>query len=140
VPRDELAARVAEVVAGPSWVIDGNYSAIRRCHLDAPDLFVWLDFPLHVTFARLLKRSLVRSWTAEPCCNGNRESFRRTFLHRESILLWALTSHRRRMRNLLEDLAPRPHVRLRGQRAVDRWLATGGAWGRGRRGGPRPAG
>ncbi len=122
-PPEETARRVAEVVALPSWVIDGNYSQIRRAHMASADLTVWLDLPFRVTFWRLLVRTLLRSLRGTPCCNGNRESLSRALFHRDSILLWAITTHRRRRRQLAEDLAGRAHVRLRSQREVGRWLA-----------------
>ncbi|MFQ5844202.1 MAG: adenylate kinase, partial [Planctomycetota bacterium] len=125
-PRTETAAAVAGVVARPAWVIDGNYGDVRRCHLDEVDLFVWLDLPLTVTFPRLVRRCFVRSWRRQSCCNGNVETLRGAFLHPDSILLWALTSHRRHQRQLTEELARRPHVRLRSRREVARWLARGG--------------
>ena len=46
-------------------------------------------------FVRSLRHLAVRKvlW------NGNRESFRRTFLSRDSILVWVITSYRRRRRD-----------------------------------------
>ncbi len=123
-PPEETARRVAAVAARPSWVIDGNYSRIRRALMARADLTVWLDLPFRVTFRRLLVRTLSRSIRGTPCCNGNRESLARAFLHRDSILLWAITTHRRRRRQLEEDLSGRPHVRLRTPREVRAWLAT----------------
>jgi adenylate kinase family enzyme len=124
-PREEEAA-LDVALRGPRWVVDGNYGRLRRRHLARVGLFVWLDLPLTVAFPRLLRRSLVRALHGVPCCNGNRESLRRTFLHRESILLWALTTDRRRRRELQAELAPLPHVRLRHPQAIRRWLAA--AW------------
>ena len=118
---EEEERRIAEVVRRPTWVIDGNYSALRRPRMGAVDLFVWLDLPLNVTFPRLLARCVVRAVKRVPCCNGNHESLGLTFLDRESILLWALTTGRRRRRQLTKDLAGRPHVRLRSARAVEAW-------------------
>lgn len=127
--RAETAERIAAVAARPRWVVDGNYERHRTQHLDRIQLYVWLDFPLHKALPRLVKRSVHRSLRKVPVCNGNHESLWRTFCHRESILLWALTSDKRRRRGLLEETATRPHVRLRSQREVDRWLASweGGA-------------
>ncbi len=124
-PGEERAA-IAEVVARPAWVVDGNYGTLRGAHLDAVELFVWLDLPLRVTFPRLFRRCVVRAFKRVPCCNGNYESLRRTFLDRESILLWALQTDGRRRRELTKQLADRPHVRLGSPRAVDAWMKRGG--------------
>lgn len=123
-PREETAARIAEVVARPRWVIDGNYGSYRRHHLDRVDLIVWLDFRLHVTFPRLLRRGIRRSLRREVCCNGNYETLRLTFCDPESLLWYALTTDARRRRGLRADVAGRRHVRFTSQRDVDRWLDT----------------
>ena len=107
--------------------------------MDAVELFVWLDLPLSVTLPRLVQRCLVRALARVPCCNGNYESLRRTFLSRDSILLWALTTHRRRKRQLTEELAGRAHVRLRSPRAVEAWVRKVASATQGRRVTRKPA-
>lgn len=133
-PPAEEAAALAEVVARPAWVVDGNYGRLRGPHLDAVDLFVWLDLRLATTLPRLLRRCLVRALRREPCCNGNYESLRMTFLSKDSLLLWALTTDARRRRQLTRQLRRRPHVRLRSQAAIEAWLRRGAGAGA-----PRPA-
>ncbi len=130
---EETAALLAERVAGERWVAEGNYGHFRSRHMDRVELTVWLDLPLRVTFPRLLRRGVRRSVLKLDCCNGNRESLVRTFLHKDSLLLYALQTDRRRRVGLTEELATRPHVRLRSQREVDRWLS--GVGGRARGGG-----
>ena len=125
-PAEEQAA-LARVLAQSVWVVDGNYSALRGAWRDAVELFVWLDLPLNVTLPRLLSRCLVRAFKRVPCCNGNTESLRGTLFSKESLLLWALTTHQRRKRQLAQELAGRPHVRLRSARAVEPGDAVAGA-------------
>ena len=121
-PAQDTAARVAEVVRRDRWVFDGNYGMYRDPHFDRIALTVWLDLPLRITFPRLVRRCLRRSLRREDCCNGNRESLRRTFLHRESLLLYALQTHRHRRRELQDKLAARPHVRLTRPHDIERWM------------------
>jgi adenylate kinase family enzyme len=110
---EDLERRVAPVVAGDAWVIEGNYSQVRRKFVARVELFAWLDLSFATTFPRVLRRTLVRNFTGELCCNGNRETLLRTFAHRDSILWWAIRTHRPRRRDLARDLSGRPHVRLR---------------------------
>lgn len=126
-------ALLAERLAGDRWVAEGNYRQYRRRHMHRVGLVVWLDLPLRITFPRLVRRGVRRSVRGETCCNGNRESLRRTFFHPESLLWYALRTHRRRRLELEEELATRPHVRLRSSRDVDRWLAAVGGRGGGGR-------
>ena len=120
-PAEEEAA-LEHIVARPAWVVDGNYSKLRGPRMDAVQLFVWLDLPLNVTLPRLLSRCAVRSLKRVPCCNGNYESLWRTLFDKESILLWALTTHQRRKRQLTAELSGRTHVRLRSPRAIEAWV------------------
>lgn len=118
----DVHARIGAVVARPRWVIDGNYRQFRLPHVQRIQLYVLLDLPLYVTFPRLVRRGVRRSLTREPCCNGNVETLRKTFLDRESLLLYALTGSVRNLRETRRHVRARPHVRLRSQRDVDRWL------------------
>jgi adenylate kinase family enzyme len=119
----DTAARLAAVLDGPRWVIDGNYERLRGPRRASIDLYVWLDLPLSVTWPRLVRRCLRRAIRKEPCCNGNRESLLGTFFDPESLLYYSVATDRRRRENLVRETRGRPCVRLRTQRAIDRWVA-----------------
>ncbi|MBN2446938.1 MAG: AAA family ATPase [Phycisphaerae bacterium] len=123
-PDEQMHAQLREVVAQPVWVIDGNYTRIRERYMDAVEYFVWLDIPLPITFARLFRRSIVRALTRRPCCNGNYESLRQTFLSRNSMLYYAVKTRGVYRKRYAAELAARPHVRLQNAKAVSDWLAT----------------
>ena len=125
-PKSDLVERLRPIAAGPSWVIEGNYGETQLQFMDRVDLFVWLDFPIATTVSRVLVRAVSRAIHGTACCNGNRESLARAFLRRDSIILWAITSHRRNRRRYATRFVGRPHVRLRTPYAVRRWLATVG--------------
>jgi hypothetical protein len=89
---------------------------------------VWLDYRFARVFTRLLGRTLRRAFTREKLWHGNRESLRMSLLSRESILLWAIKTHRRRKHEYPELLALPEYerlqvVRLRSPRETSRWLA-----------------
>lgn len=126
---EATAALLAERLVGERWIAEGNYGRFRRRYMDRVELTVWLDIPLRVTFPRLIRRGVLRSIRKETCCNGNQESLLRTFFHKDSLLLWSLQHDRRKRRELEEELATRPHVRLRSQREVRRWLSGVGGEG-----------
>ncbi len=123
----ELRAAVSEAAAGDAWVIDGNYSRVRDLIWARADTVVWLDYSFVRVFSQLLGRTIRRAVLREPLWHGNRESLRTSFLSRDSILLWAVKTHRRRKaqyRALLADPAGSPLkvVRLRSPREAERWL------------------
>ena len=75
-PSDEFRTSIEEIVVRPRWIVMGNYTKVAPLIEGAADTLVWLDYPLGVTFFRVLKRTILRCATGELCCNGNRESFR----------------------------------------------------------------
>jgi adenylate kinase family enzyme len=125
-PRDLLRERLSGALSGPRWVVDGNYGSVRDLVWSLADTVVWLDYPLPVIIARVLRRTARRVLGGEVLWAGNRESLRKT-LSRDSILLWSLTTYRRRRREYPALLAARPDllaVRLRSPRAARRWLES----------------
>ena len=129
VPRDLFRERVAQALGGYEWTTDGNYSAARDIIWTRADTLVWLDYSLSRVMARLIWRTIRRIVTREELWNGNRESFTGAFLSRDSIILFALRTYRRRRREVPEDLS-RPEyehlnvVHLRSPSAARQWLET----------------
>ena len=70
--RDQWAAEVAALTAGERWVMDGNYGGTLALRLGRADTVVWLDFPVRLCLARIVRRALryrgrVRPDMAEGC-------------------------------------------------------------------------
>lgn len=121
--------RVAAALADDRWVVDGNYGKVRDLIWPRADMVVWLDYPLPVILWRLLRRTGRRVFQREQLWNGNRERLWTQIASRDSLILWVLTTHRRRKREYLELFA-RPDnahlcvVRLRSQRQADTWIRS----------------
>jgi adenylate kinase family enzyme len=125
---DAFRARVTDALSPSKWVVDGNYSKVRDIVWARADTIIWLDYTLPVILVRLTKRTLRRIITREELWNGNRETLRGTLLRRDSLLLWALKTHRRRRREIPIWLARPEHqhltvIHLTSPRAADRWRA-----------------
>ena len=126
-PDSELLPRVDEETNRASWVLDGNYSRTRNIVWPKADTIVWLDYSFPRVFGQLLWRTVRRTISAKPMWGGCKESFRISFLSRDSILLWCLQTYWRRKRNYPEILARPEHthlqiIRLRNRRETARWL------------------
>jgi len=124
---EDLYRRVAERTQGTSWVIDGNYGAVREIVWGRADTLVWLDLPFLVVLGRLLKRTLQRILTREQLWGTNRETWRGQFLSRDSLFVWVVKTHWRRRRQYAGLLSHPEYahlrvVRLRSPRAVRKWL------------------
>lgn len=131
-PPQEFRAAVDVATSGERWIVTGNYSLVRDTVWARATHVVWLDYSFTVTFARALKRTLVRIYTQESVCNGNKESLKMAFFHRESILLWVLRTWRKNRRRYGEAMAdPRwahiTFIRLRNQEDADAFLRTDSA-------------
>ncbi len=117
---------MVEAVRQERWVVEGGYSAVRPLVWERADTVVWLDYPLPVTFGRLLRRTARRVASQEPLWGGNRESLALA-LSRDSILLWCLQTHGPNRRKYAEQLA-RPEnqhlrvLRFQSPRKAERWL------------------
>ena len=126
-PRDAFLARVREATAGPSWVVDGNYTEAQDVFWDRLTGVVWLDLPLTTVVPRILRRAWQRSRSGELLWNSNRETFLKHLRPGDdSLVWWALKTQRRRRRRyeqLMRARVPRGAcwVRLRSARAVDAW-------------------
>jgi len=94
---DEFLPRVREVTDGPAWVLDGNYTRTAAVKWKQVQLVVWLDLSFPRTILRVTWRAISRSLTQREIWpgTGNRESLAKSFLSRDSIILWAITSYRR---------------------------------------------
>ncbi len=118
-PREEWRLVQRELLAGDSWIADGNYSATLDARLPRADTVIFLDFSMWRAVPRALRRTL-RNWGNDVQAAGCPERLDRQFL-------WWVATYRRRSRpKVLAAIAKdaghaRLHV-LRRPRDVDRFL------------------
>jgi adenylate kinase family enzyme len=99
-PNDEFRRLVAGAASATRWVIDGNYGRVRDILWPRATTIIWLNYSFPTVFARALRRTLRRTVAKEKLWHGNRESVARSFFSRDSILLWVITTFRRRRKEL----------------------------------------
>ena len=126
-PLELFRHRVEREIRDGGWIVVGIYGQVRDLTWKAADTLVWLDLPFPLVFWRLLRRTIWRLITREDLWGtGNRESLVRTFFTRQSILLWAIRTHRRnRERFTLECgflAKDKKVVRLQSPREVERFV------------------
>lgn len=92
---ETFRARVDEFTSAPSWVVDGNYSAVRDIVWARADTVVWLDLPRQRVMRQVIGRTLRRAATRQALWNGNREPLGNFFRLKpeESIIMWAWSRH-----------------------------------------------
>lgn len=128
VEREAFRQQVTEAIAGPAWVVDGNYSKASDLIWKRATTLVWLDYDLPVIFWQLLNRTVKRVVSREVLWNGNREDFRKAFFSRESLFLWALQSQPKQRKTYPQRLVSPEYAHLqvlhfRKRSETARWLA-----------------
>ncbi|MCG8603795.1 adenylate kinase [bacterium] len=126
---EEFILQVKTITEGSRWVLDGNYSRSTPVKWRHVQLVVWLDRSFVRTVFRVSARCVKRSLTKVEIWpdTSNRETLRRAFLSRHSVILWAITSYRRNRRQYSEVIGSREYayiwfVRLTSQREVNSFL------------------
>ena len=126
-PLELFRHRVERETVGDGWIVVGNYAQVRDLVWRPADTLIWLDLPLPLVMSRLVRRTVKRVATGEDLWGtGNRETIASSFFSRDSILLWALKTHRlnrerfaRECEGLSED---KRIVRLQNSREIETFL------------------
>ena len=126
VPLEESRQRqlIGEIVAGERWLLDSAYGMWLDLVLPRVDLVVGLDYPRWLSLARLVRRTVTRTITKEPMCNGNVETWRKA-VARDSIIVWHFESFGRKRARMREWAASPggPEVLLfQHPRELEAWL------------------
>lgn len=112
------------------WVVAGNYRIVRDLIWPKAQAVIWLDYPFHIVFWRLLTRTIRRAVTQEELWNGNRETF---WVHlkiwsQDSLFNWLFKTYWRRKREtpILLSLPEHAHLELihfKHPRETEEWLS-----------------
>jgi adenylate kinase family enzyme len=117
-PAPVLEERMAAVLSGPAWVLDGALRRHWAQAIDAADLVLWLDYPTWRCLGRVSKR-ILSSWrtVCPDMADGCPEQIDLEFLR--WIGTWRQT-HRPRLAELLQG---RLVLRFQDPRALALWLS-----------------
>jgi len=106
--NDEFLRRVLKIADRPSWILCGNYYAtLGKKVWPQADMIIWLDYPFHKVFYRLVRRTFRRAVRREEFLNGNKESLKRQLFSSESLFLYFIKSWRS-TRRMLGDVFANP--------------------------------
>ncbi|HHZ8493427.1 TPA: AAA family ATPase [Enterobacter mori] len=115
-PDEVLLKTLAETLAAtPGWVLDGNYNRTRPVKWREVDLVVWVDCGFLRTLWQAVTRAFKRAWHQQVLWpgTGNRESFRRSFFSRESIIIWTLKTWRSNRERYEADMQNPQYAHIR---------------------------
>ena len=127
--NDEFRELTQEAVAADRWVVDGNYAMVRDIVWPRATTVVWLNYSFPVVLWRAFRRTLIRSVSRQTIFSENKETIRRSFFSRESILLWVFTTYRLRRKQFRaifddRDCSEVEFIELRSQRDADQFLTS----------------
>lgn len=129
VPDEVFRARVTTATAGETWIVDGNYGAVRDLIWAHADTIVWLDYPRHVVMRRIVWRTVTRGVMGTTLWHGNRERLFSNLVGANGMIHWAWTTwptnRQRYSALLLPPATPRfAVVHLRTPRETSQWLRS----------------
>jgi adenylate kinase family enzyme len=119
--KDEIRRRLKSIVAGERWLIDGNYGGTLAERLARADTVVYLDFPIRLCVARLLRRLWTYRGRSRPDMpEGCPERFDLEFLI--YLIRWNSGPRQRTEAVLLGHECK--IIRLKSPKALNHWIAT----------------
>lgn len=103
---EELFSVLEKELAGDRWVLDGGYSRSTHIKWARVEVVIWIDFNFPRTLFQAIHRATRRLISRQEIWpgSGNRESLGMLF-SKESIVLWTITSYRRKRRNIIKMMA-----------------------------------
>lgn len=108
--------RVKTAARSQGWVVAGNYHVVRDIVWQRAEVIIWLDYPFHIVFWRMLTRTIRRAVTQEELWNGNRESFwtHLKIWSDDSLFHWLFKTYWRRKREypILFALPENSHLKV----------------------------
>ena len=131
-PADQQLAHFDALTTTDAWILDSAYEAWRHLARERATLVVALDYARLTSLTRLLRRTAARMIHRQEICNGNYETWRTVFA-RDSLVVWHVTSFRRKRTEIRawEAAASGPPViRLRSPAHARAFLEAERAWRR----------
>lgn len=102
-PQEEFREKILKAISkSDGFVIHGNYNKSRDITWGNSQIVIWLDYPKWLVMWRVFKRSVLRLIKNEVLWSGNQETFRKTFLSKNSIILWAWNTYSIRRQQYLQ--------------------------------------
>ena len=126
---DEFRELTQAAVVADRWVVDGNYTMVRDIVWPRATTVIWLNYSFPVVLWRAFRRTLILSVGHQTIFSENKETIRRSFFSRGSILLWVFMTYRLRRNQFRaifddRDCPEVEFIELRNQRAADQFLTS----------------
>ncbi len=111
------------------WVLDGNYTRTEHLKWQDVDFVVWVDLPFYLTFYQATTRAIKRASSKQELWpnTNNRESFKKSFFSKDSIIMWTVktyTKNKRKYERYLSDdaFSHINFIRLKSRKEINRFV------------------
>jgi len=108
--NDDFRDKIMQSIKGTSgYVLHGNYNKVKDLTWGNADTVIWLDYSLFIVMWRVIKRTFVRIITQEELWAGNKETLKKSFFDKDSIILWAWNTYSKRKAQYKEMIKENPY-------------------------------
>jgi len=118
--RDEKFRLATEIEAQKSWIFEGGLSATYANRAARADTVIWLDLPLPLRLARILKRRVQFNGKTRPdMADGCPERLKADYMR------WVLTATPDMRKKIAQAIADAPHLKvhhIHTAKGADTWL------------------
>ena len=127
---EELFENLRTEISGDKWILDGNYTRTIPIKWESVDIVVWIDLPFYLTLIQAVKRAFLRSLRQEELWpeTGNRESFKKSFFSKDSIILWTIKTYKinkeRNEKHMIDErFSHIKFIRLKSRKDINEFLS-----------------
>ncbi|MFQ2148744.1 adenylate kinase [Aeromonas jandaei] len=112
---EELFSTLKRKLADEHWVLDGNYNRTVPIKWERVDTVIWIDYSFARTLYQAVKRALLRSLTKPELWKNSRnvESFRKSFLSKDSVILWTCKTYKNNRARYLQIFSDPKYSHIR---------------------------
>ncbi len=120
-PKDIWQGKVAELLKGNKWIIDGNYGGTMKLRAEAADTIIYLDMNRCLCLYRVLKRRLRNQGKTRPDMReGCKEKINFEFLK----WVWTYPKKKPGIYKLLAELEGKNIIVLKSRKEVDSFIKS----------------
>ena len=106
----DFREKILQSIKGTSgYVINGNYNKVKDLTWGNADTVIWLDYSRFIVMWRVIKRTFIRIITQEELWSGNKETIKKSFFDKDSIILWAWNTYSKRKTQYKEMIKENPY-------------------------------
>jgi adenylate kinase family enzyme len=129
-PDEQFFEKIRQETATERWVLDGNYNRTVPVKWRDVDTVIWINYSYTRTVLQAVKRAFIRSLTRKELWagTGNKESFRKSFMSKDSVIMWTLKTYHSNVERYESMMADPQYdhiqfIRLRSPRQSKAFLA-----------------